>query len=197
MEAMLGRLIVGILKGLIVGGLIGFGLLKLGFAVLPLWLAYIAAPIAGVIIGLIAGKPIWAKDAKIEAGMKALVGALLGAGLMFAARKWLTMPLVLPPAATDALGATDQLLRAQADGRAATLGTFAMTSLAMIAAVLGGFYDADNTPGAEATSSGKPAQTGARVAVPSNKRVATGKPSSDDEFDEDLDVGADQKQAKK
>src|SRR6478609_3692395 len=105
---MLGRLLIGIVKGLLVGGLVGFALAKLGFAAPMAVIAYLAAAVTGVLIGLIAGKPIWAKDAKIEAGMKAFVGALLGAGLMYAVRRWLTMPLpfVLGPlsAANTSLG---------------------------------------------------------------------------------------------
>jgi hypothetical protein len=196
MEEMLGRLIVGILKGLIVGGLIGFGLVKLGYAVPPSWLAYIAASVTGVVIGLIAGKPIWAPDAKIEAGMKAFVGALLAAGLMFAARRWINLPLVLPEAAVNALGAAKQL---QASEQALTMGTFAMTSLAMVAAVLGGFYDADNTPEPEgekkeAKAAPDPKANGKAVAAP-NKRIAAA--PVDDDLDEDLDIGAGKKQAKK
>jgi hypothetical protein len=193
---MLGRLIVGIIKGLIVGGLIGFGLLKLGFAVMPQVLAYVAAAVTGVVIGLVAGKPIWAKDAKIEAGMKAFVGALLGAGLMFAVIKWLNMPLMLPEAATNALGATKQIK----DAGGATLATFSMTSLAMIAAVLGGFYDADNTPEPEAD---KGAAEGAKkdAAAPqvkangANKRIAT-PPPAEEELDDELEVGAGKKAKK-
>jgi hypothetical protein len=131
-----------------------------------------------VIIGLVAGKPIWAKDAKIEAGTKAVVGALLGAGLMFAVRKWLTMPLPLPESVISALGTAK-------DAQALNFGNFAMTSLAAIAALLGGFYDADNTP--------EPAQdaskaSGAKAAAPDSpkKRITA---SADDEFeDEDLDA---------
>ena len=92
---MLGRLFIGIIKGLFVGGLLGFGLTQLGIIAPGLFLAYPAAAIVGVLIGLIAGKPIWAGDAKIEAGLKAFVGALLGVGLMFAARTWLRMPVPL------------------------------------------------------------------------------------------------------
>ena len=44
-------------------------------------LAYVAAALTGVLTGLVAGKPIWASGAKIEAGLKAVFGALLGAGL--------------------------------------------------------------------------------------------------------------------
>jgi hypothetical protein len=193
MEEMLGRLIVGILKGIILGGLLGFGLVKLGYAVPPAWLAYIAASVAGVLIGLIAGKPIWAKDAKIEAGMKAFVGALLGAGLMFAARKWLTVPLLLPDSATIALGIgpTKQVF---------TMSTFAMTSLAMVAAVLGGFYDADNTPEPEgekkpaAKAAPDPTANGKASAAPKGRIAA---PPVEADLDEDLDIGVGKKQAKK
>jgi len=190
-------LIVGILKGIIVGGLLGFGLVKLGFAVPPAWIAYIAASVAGVVIGLIAGKPIWAKDAKIEAGMKAFVGALLGAGLMFAVRKWINVPLMLPDPAVKALGAGPAI---EASKQALTMGTFAMTSLAMVAAVLGGFYDADNTPEPEgekkeaAKASPDPKANGKAQAAPKG-RIAT--PAVEDDLDEDLDIGVGKKQAKK
>ncbi|MDI3284894.1 hypothetical protein [Polyangium sp. 15x6] len=180
---MLGRLIIGIIKGLVVGGLIGFGLLKLGFAVLPVWLAYIAAAITGVVIGLVAGKPIWAKDAKIEAGMKAVVGALLGAGLMFAARKWLTMYLPTEPLSQIGVMTKSEAIR---------FGYFPITSLAAIAAVLGGFYDADNTPAPEGEAKEEakapPAKAGPQ------KRIAQ---PAEDEFDEDFDTSADEKKAKK
>jgi len=183
---MLGRLIVGILKGLVVGGLVGFGLFKLGFFVLPAWLAYIAAAITGILIGLVAGKPIWAKDAKIEAGMKAVVGALLGAGLMFVARKWLgfQMPVDLKTLAdaNTSLGETNVL---------GSFGGLAVTSLAFVAAVLGGFYEVDNTPDAAGDDK---AEGGARVAEGKDKaRIAAA--SEGDE--EDLDEVADPKHAKK
>lgn len=188
---MFARLIVGILKGLVVGGLIGFGLLKLGFAVPPGILAYVAAAVTGIVVGLIAGKPIWAKDAKIEAGMKAFVGALLGAGLMFAARKWLTMPML--PALPNALGAGEQMAAA---GSAATLGHFSMTSLALVAAVLGGFYDADNTPDPESASKSDNSASSSGKAVP-KQRVATPAAEEDLGLDEDEDLSVNDKKAKK
>jgi len=180
---MLGRLIVGIVKGLIVGGLIGFGLFKLGFVVLPAWLAYVAAAVTGVVIGLVAGKPIWAKDAKIEAGMKAFVGALLGAGLMFAARKWLTM--IVPNAALTAIGVMTKEVM---------LGYFPVTALAVIAALLGGFYDADNTPELESGENSS-AEEGAQAKSGSKKRIAA--PADESFEDEEYDASADEKKAKK
>jgi len=166
---MLGRLLIGIVKGLVVGGLLGFGLVKLGMALPGVVIAYLAAAVTGVVIGLVAGKPIWAKDAKIEAGAKAVVGALLGIGLMAAARHWLTMalPVALPNLAPEG----------------ATLGGFAMTSLAAIAALLGGFYDADNDSSGEEEAQTAP-QSAAKGKEEKGKRRIASAESAGDEEDE-------------
>ncbi|WP_437723915.1 hypothetical protein [Sorangium sp. So ce861] len=185
---MLGRLILGIVKGLIVGGLLGFGLAKLGFAAPIAIVAYLAAALAGVLVGLVAGKPIWAKDAKIEAGMKAFVGALLGAGLMYAARRWLTMEV---PAPLGELGGANLSL-GEAAGSGGTFGGLAITSLAAIAALLGGFYEADNDPSDEEKPGAKPA---AQAAAGGNKRIAAS--AAADELDDDLEVEPEKKRAKK
>ena len=180
---MLGRLLVGIVKGIVVGGLVGFALAKLGFVAPGAVIAYLAAALTGVLVGLVAGKPIWAKDAKIEAGMKAFVGALLGAGLMFAARRWLAFPV---PFSLGPLGLHD----AAAAAPYGTLGGLSVTSLAAVAAVLGGFYEADNTPTPEEKA---PAQK--TKAAGGNKRIAAAD-ASDDEADE-LELEADKKRSKK
>jgi hypothetical protein len=178
---MLGRLFVGIVKGLMVGALLGFGLVKLGWAVPGAVVAYLAAAVAGVVVGLIAGKPIWAKDAKIEAGTKAFVGALLSLGLMAAARHWLTMEVPIP------LGSL-----VPADHHASlTLGGFAMTSLAAIAGLLGGFYEADNDA------------SGEEAAPSSSKKGKAGKPqriaaeASSAEEEEELESEQDKQRTKK
>jgi len=174
---MLGRLLIGLVKGLLIGALLGFGLAKLGLGAPIGLIAYPAAALCGVLVGLVAGKPIWAKDAKIEAGMKAFVGAILGAGLMFAARKWLTMEVALP---------LQGLVEAKAASGA--LGMLAITSLAMITAVLGGFYEADNDP----SESDGGASTGKRVAA-DGPRV--GASAGEELGDEELE--AEPKKAKK
>jgi hypothetical protein len=176
---MLGRLLLGLVKGLLIGALLGFGLAKLGLGAPIALIAYPAAALGGILVGLVAGKPIWAKDAKIEAGMKAFVGAILGAGLMFAARKWLTMEVTLP---------LQGLVEAKAASGA--LGMLAITSLAMITAVLGGFYEADNDP-AEGEGGAK-ATTGKRVAA-GGPRVAA---SAGEELEEE-ELEAEPKRAKK
>jgi hypothetical protein len=87
---------VALLWGILVGVVIGRGTSLLavhGLHVplsepLPALWAYLFAAVDGVLVGLFAGKPIWAKGARIEAGLKAVFGTLLGVGLMFALRKW-------------------------------------------------------------------------------------------------------------
>lgn len=173
---MLGRLLIGIIKGLVVGALVGVAFAKLGFATpLPV-VAYLGAAAAGVLVGLIAGKPIWAKDAKIEAGMKALIGALLAAGLMYAARRFLTMtlPFALSPFFEQGV----------------PIGATAVSSLAAVAALLGGFYEADNDEAAA-----PPPKPGGQRVAPGNQRIAASK--SADDLDEDPGVEADEKRAKK
>ena len=174
---MLGRLLIGIVKGLMVGSLLGFALVKLDLAIPGALVAYLAAAVTGVLVGLVAGKPIWAKDAKIEAGTKAFVGALLALGLMAAVRAWLMIPL---PFALGSLAP-----------EGAMLGGFAMTALATIAAVLGGFYEADNDesgaaalpPGAEAGRTEK------------QQRIAASQNLGEEE--EELESEADKKRSKK
>src|SRR5258708_13626590 len=86
------RLFVGLVLGLVVGALLAAGLVA-GLKVDTFLgsgggaMAYVAAALTGVMTGLVAGKPIWAPGAKGEAGLKALFGALLGAGAMFALRQ--------------------------------------------------------------------------------------------------------------
>ncbi len=54
--------------------------------------------LVGVLVGLLAGKPIWAKGARVEAGLKAAFGALVAAGLMYALRAWVGFDLDLSSA---------------------------------------------------------------------------------------------------
>jgi hypothetical protein len=169
--------------------LLGFGLAKLGFAAPIAIVAYVAAALAGVLVGLVAGKPIWAKDAKIEAGMKAFVGALLGAGLMYAARRWLTFPVPVP---LGELGGANLSL-GEAAGSAGTFGGLAITSLAAIAALLGGFYEADNNPSDDEKPGATPEAKAA--AGGNNKRIAAS--AGADDLDDDVDVEPEKKRSKK
>lgn len=150
--------------GLIVGGLVAAALVA-GLH-LPLFgvgaggaaLAYVTAALTGVLTGLVAGKPIWASGAKIEAGLKAFFGALLAAGLMFALRQWIHL---VPDMAFLAPGVPSDVLPA------AEIGQYPALALPLVAAVLGGFFELDNTGGGETAA---PKEEGS-----SRKRVADGK----------------------
>ena len=70
-----------------------------------------------------------------------------------------------------------------------------MTSLAIITALLGGFYDADNTPEPEGSAKKEATAEGAGAKAGGQKRIAT---TSDDEaLGDELEDEADQKKAKK
>ena len=137
--------------GLVTGGLLaavvikGLGVATFGAGAGGMALALLFAAIAGVVVGLIAGKPIWASGGQIEAGLKAFFGALIGAGAMYALRRWLTPELDL-----GAIGAG-----------AGAMGSLPAVTLPVIAAVLGGFYEADNSP-EDKKEEGKDAKGGAK-----------------------------------
>jgi hypothetical protein len=151
---MLFRLLTGLIKGILIGGLVGYGLAAAGLS--WGWLAYIMAAVSGILVALVAGKPIWSEGARIEVGMKAAAGALLGPGLLWLARSFLTMPLPFDPSQLPALSSLAT--------KGLTLGTFSITALALVAAVLGAFYDADNQPKAADDSKSK-AKGGAKKRI--------------------------------
>jgi len=132
---MLKRLIVGLILGTVIGAVVAAVLVQgLGMALFSnAVFAYLAAAATGVITGLVAGKPIWAADGKIEAGLKAFFGVLLGLGGMFALRTWANIHLDL------------SMLKAGEGG----LGELPAATLPIIAAVLAGFYEIDNSPAAD------------------------------------------------
>src|SRR4051794_35712085 len=129
---MLKRLIVGLILGTVIGAVVaavlvqGLGMVLFSNAVF----AYLAAAATGVITGLVAGKPIWAADGKIEAGLKAFFGILLGLGGMFALRTWANFQV-------------DLSMFKAGEG---FLGYLPATSLPIIAGVLAAFYEIDNSP---------------------------------------------------
>jgi hypothetical protein len=139
---MLRRLLIGLVLGLVVGGAVAAGLVaglgvhtfaSAGGAVL----AYLAAALTGVLTGLFAGKPIWSSGAKIEAGLKAFSGALIAAGVMFALRQWTGS--WTPPDFLPAIGLNGQT----------PLADLPAVSLPLLAALLGGLFELDNTGGDE------------------------------------------------
>lgn len=173
---MLKRLIFGLVIGLFVGSLAAGAAVEMGFSVADdaskSVVLYIFAALTGILTGLVAGRPIWSKGGQIEAGLKAFFGALLGAGMMFAIRMWFHPALSLGFVQPNMVG---------------DLGTLPAAALPMIAAVLGGFYELDNTPttdDASKKSSGK----GANVVAKKKGNVRVAAASADDEQEDDAVV---------
>jgi hypothetical protein len=127
---MMKRLGVGLIEGLIVGGLVAALVIKgLGIANFAGFFAYLLAAATGFVTGLVAGKPIWGRDAKVEATLKAVVGAALAAVLLWLIRRFAHIELDL-----IAFGA----------GRGA-VGELPAISLPLIASALALLFEIDNT----------------------------------------------------
>lgn len=160
---MIRRLLLGLFEGALISAVLVAGLVY-GLHVTS-WtsaFAYPAAALAGILVGLLAGKPIWAKGAKVEAGLKAFVGAGLALLGMYAARRWLTFPVDL--------GLFSQ-------GKM-PLGEIPAASIALIVTATAILYELDNTGGGEHAA--PDATTKRRVALPERETA-----SSDLEADED------------
>lgn len=151
---------VGLLWGIFVGLVVGGGSSALAIYGLhvpvdqplsALW-AYLLACVGGVLVGLMAGKPIWAKGARIEAGLKAAFGAMLGAALMFGLRRWIGFGVDL---SSIGLGA-------------GAIGTSPALSLPIVAMTMALLFEIDNMFGGGDKDGGSKK----RVGQGSGKRVA-------------------------
>ena len=131
---MLKRLLVGLILGTVIGAVVaavlvqGLGLVSFAGSGGVVF-AYLAAAATGVITGLVAGKPIWAADGKIEAGLKAFFGGLLALGGMFVLRQWVHADLNLT----------------SMNAGHAEIGWLPAASLPLIAGVLASFFELDNS----------------------------------------------------
>lgn len=165
---MLKRLIVGLVLGTVIGA-VAAALLVQGLG-MPFFtsaiLAYVAAAVTGVLTGLIAGKPIWSADGKIEAGLKAFFGGVLALGGMFALRQWVHLQVDLH----------------QFKAGVGDLGELPATSLPIIAAVLAGFFELDNTPAPEGDE--KKLASGSAKSAAANKKVRVVEAADEDEEDD-------------
>jgi hypothetical protein len=157
---MLKRLFLGLVIGIVTGGVIaaafarGLHVLTFGDATGGVFLAYVAALLTGAVVALVAGKPIWAKGAWIEVGLKAFFGSLLAAGGMFALRRWGVSPVDL----------------SRFNVGAGTVGSLSVTSIPILATVLSVLFELDNTDAPAEKATAKSVRAAPRVASGSSGR---------------------------
>ena len=84
------RVILGLLKGAIVGGGLGVALLKLGWT--SGVFAYLACAVVGALVGLVAGRAPWQAETIWTPVVKMIAGALVGTGLCFVGMRFLPDP---------------------------------------------------------------------------------------------------------
>jgi hypothetical protein len=166
---MLRRLILGMVVGLLVGAALAFGLIRLtettGLGgIMSAIAAFGAAAVAGALTGILAGKPIWAEGAKVEAGLKAFFGAVLGVGALFVLQRW----------GGDI--STPQWL-----GGTAPIGDLPGVSLPLIAGGLGALFGLDNVPDAPSS----PGAPGVRKRVAGAGHASAVGAAGPDEADDD------------
>lgn len=163
---MLKRLTVGLIEGLVLGAVMALVTIKvLGLASFAGAIAYLVAVVVGALTGLVAGKPIWAPGAKIEAGLKAFVGALLAGGLLWMLRRFAQVDVDL-----GAFGAG-----------AGKIGELPAVSLPLIATALSLLFELDNTGEGKGQAAGE-ALPKARVEM---AEVTEGLDAVDDETEAD------------
>jgi len=81
------RLVLGLLKGGVVGGALGFAAFKLGVAGgAP---AFVTYAIIGALVGMICGKPPWKQDTFWTSALKGIFGLVVGALLYWGGSKLL------------------------------------------------------------------------------------------------------------
>lgn len=151
------KLILGLLKGALVGGAIGYGAFAAGLDGGLLWVVY---GVAGALVGLIAGRPLWAlitdKDGTTWVSvLKALFGFGVGCGLYALVGKvWGGFELEL-----SFLDKEPRLFQHWQPVFAASVGGF-----------LGGFFEIDDAIGGDAPpSKGGKAKPALPAAKPARK----------------------------
>lgn len=98
----MGRIVIGLLKGGVVGAGIGYLASRAGLhGGLVAMLLY---GVVGAAVGLICGKPVWRQDTLWTPLLKSIFGFGVGIGLSFLARKFLSgvhVPIAAIPGAAD------------------------------------------------------------------------------------------------
>jgi hypothetical protein len=107
------RVLLGIIKGGVVGAAVGFAATRVGFgAGAAAWLVY---GVIGFLVGIVCGKAIWRHDTLVTPLLKGIFGFLLGMGLYWLAGKTLggvSSPVAIPGyvATSDKIAAIPLLL---------------------------------------------------------------------------------------
>jgi hypothetical protein len=84
------RVVIGLIKGALVGGAVGYGLIHLGWA--STVIAYLACAVVGAGVGLVAGRAPWRAETLWTPLVKLIVGAVVGVGLCAVGYKLLPDP---------------------------------------------------------------------------------------------------------
>jgi hypothetical protein len=99
------RVLLGIIKGGVVGAAVGFAATRVGFGTgAAAWLVY---GLVGFLVGIVCGKAIWRHDTLVTPLLKGIFGFLLGMGLYWLARK--TLSAVPAPFTTPYFGPSDKI----------------------------------------------------------------------------------------
>jgi hypothetical protein len=94
------RVVLGLLKGAVIGGVLGFGALKLGVG--GGVAGFLTYAVIGGLVGMICGKPPWRQDTFWTSAIKGVVGVGVGIGLFWLGRKLLGGMHVSLPASLGA-----------------------------------------------------------------------------------------------
>ncbi|HEX8109796.1 MAG TPA: hypothetical protein VF516_18825 [Kofleriaceae bacterium] len=153
------KLVVGILKGAIIGGALGYGAfaLKEATELANPWLTYGAV---GALVGLLAGRPIWSllRDKNATAWvsiLKAAFGFGVGCGLYAIIAKLWTAPEVVV--------------------QGYDIFTWPVTLGGAIGAVYGGFVELDDAIGDDKKLAGDPARPGTGAGTKTSAAAAAAK----------------------
>ncbi|HEY4184639.1 MAG TPA: hypothetical protein VGP07_06185 [Polyangia bacterium] len=98
----MGRILIGLLKGGVVGGAIGYFASRAGIA--GGLVAMLVYGVVGAAVGLVCGKPVWRQDTLWTPLLKAVFGVGVGIGVTFLARKFLSgvhIPIAAIPGAME------------------------------------------------------------------------------------------------
>jgi hypothetical protein len=159
---MLRRLLLGLLKGTLLGGALGL-VLVFGFGVSSLTgvPAYGAAILAGVCAALVAGKPIWASGAWVEVLLKSIAAAAVSVVLLWVMRTYLPVSASLGPLGSGPLSG---------------LPLFVLPGLASLLAIL---FELDNNGDVPASVAPRPNQR-----VRATDASTENRPAADDYADD-------------